>query len=312
VAVGTVSRAQSFTADATWATTSSVRNASQGTITSVNIADGDLIDPGTKLYEVNLRPIVAALGRTPAFRTLSAGSIGSDVAQLQRFLIKSGQYHGRASGKFDGATASAVRSWQRQIGVEADGTVRLGDIVFFQKLPTRVALADALRTGESVSGGEPVINVLADAPTFSVTLSQDQAASVPLTGPVLVDGSSGSWNGVIASSNSANPGELVLTLQGQGGAPLCGTECGAVPVVGTSHFRCDLIIVPETSGPLVPIAAVQSRPDGSAFVVDSAGKEITVRLIATAEGRAIVEGLAVDQIIRLFGASTGPDPSRQP
>ena len=309
VSTGTVGRVQSFTAEAAWEREPAGRNAASGTITTVDVAAGDQISTGDQLYSVNLRPVVAAQGTVPAFRSLSKGARGADVRQLQQFLADAGLYGGRLSGTFDQATGAAVRAWQKKTGVTVDGTVQRGDIVFLSGLPVRIAPPEQLRIGEPVAGGEVVIEVLSDAPVFTVTLGQDQAPLVPLSGSVIVHHGAGVWTGVIATSTTTPIGELLLTIMGADGGAVCGNECDLVPVTATAQYRADLVVVPETSGPLVPSAALQTRPDGTVFVADESGQELDVTVLAAADGRAIVQGVDVGQMVRLFGSQSAPEPA---
>jgi len=51
------------------------------------------------------------------------GSVGAEVANLQRRLRELGHYLGPADGSFGGGTESAVRAFQRAAGLGADGVV---------------------------------------------------------------------------------------------------------------------------------------------------------------------------------------------
>lgn len=312
VTEGTVSRVMSFTAAARWQSVPLARNAASGTLTTVDVQPGDRVEVGQRLYTVDLRPVTAAEGAVPAFRDLADGATGTDVEQLQAFLAAVGHYGGAASGAFDAATASAVRTWQRAIGITADGVVRRGDLLFFPGLPARVTPADALQVGAPISAGETAIEALPEAPTFTITLGLEQADLVPLVTTVLVHHTGGTWQGSIASSTATPAGELVLTLVGPDATSLCGDQCGAVPIGDEAAlYTADLIAVPETTGPVVPVSALRTRPDGSAAVVTADGREITISILAAAEGRAVVSGIAVGTTIRLFGESTaGGAPSQ--
>lgn len=309
VSSGTVGRVQTFTAKAVWEAEPAGRNGATGTITTVDVALGMQVKAGDQLYSVNLRPVIAAQGTVPAFRSLSQGARGTDVMQLQQFLAEVGFYKGPLSGRFTEATRLAVRVWQKQLGVTIDGTVRRDDIVFLAALPVRVAPTEHLKVGEPVGGGEVVIDILSAAPTFTVTLGLDQAELVPLSGPVNVHHAAGIWTGTIATSTTSAIGELVLTIEGAYGGAVCGNQCDLVPVSAPAQYRADLIVVPETNGPLVPSAALQTRPDGTVFVVDEAGRELDVTIRAAADGRAVVEGIEVGQIVRLFGDRSVAEPA---
>ena len=73
-----------------------------------------------------LSPLVASADSTcPTIsRSLSRGSRGSDVIQLQQFLIAQGYLQsGLATGYFGAMTEASVKSWQSQNGVDAVGIV---------------------------------------------------------------------------------------------------------------------------------------------------------------------------------------------
>lgn len=74
-------------------------------------------------------PPLSYRAQAPLFRV---GSIGPEVISLQRRLSDLGYYSGEADGKYYEGTASAVRTFQLQNGLDADGiagemTLRLLD-----------------------------------------------------------------------------------------------------------------------------------------------------------------------------------------
>lgn len=106
-------------------------NQAVGTVTSVTVAAGDEVTPpGQVLYAVNLRPVVVAAGATPSFRSMGRGVSGADVGQLQGLLTGIGVFDGDVDGVFGWATEQAVRDWQDALGIEDDGVVQAGDVVF--------------------------------------------------------------------------------------------------------------------------------------------------------------------------------------
>ena len=67
----------------------SVINQARGTYTKLP-AVGQVISQGQVLYRVNDSPVVLLYGSTPAYRTLSAGASGPDVAELNADLVALG------------------------------------------------------------------------------------------------------------------------------------------------------------------------------------------------------------------------------
>lgn len=308
----TVGRVQSFSAEAEWRTRPVSYQSGSGTVTSIDTPPGAMVDVGARLFGVDLRPVLAAEGVVPAFRELSQNDTGTDVEQLERFLATIGFFDGEVDGDFSATTETAVRAWQESWGLEEDGVVRPADLVFLPDLPARVALSAELRVGKQLQPGEPAVSVVADAPTFTVTLGQEQADLVPLVTTVEVHHATGSWSGHIFSATTDEQGELVLTLAGQDRAPLCGQECALVPVGETSVYRTDLVVTPSTTGPVVPLSALRTHPDGSVSVVDSEGNEVSVTVTAAAQGRAVVEGLDVGAQIQLVGEDAVEDGTGDP
>ena len=67
----------------------SVINQASGTYTELPLP-GQVISQGQVLYRVNDSPVVLLYGTTPAYRTLSAGATGADVAELNADLVALG------------------------------------------------------------------------------------------------------------------------------------------------------------------------------------------------------------------------------
>ena len=138
----------------------SVINQARGTYTKLPAA-GQVIAQGQVLYRVNDRPVVLLYGSTPAYRTLSAGASGPDVAELNADLVALG-YATRAqlsptSASFGPATTTAVKKLQAALGVTQNGTLTLGQAVF-EPTAVRVTsvsaqLGGSARTGETVMQG---------------------------------------------------------------------------------------------------------------------------------------------------------------
>ncbi len=107
-------------------------NRTNGTLTWL-AASGSTVERGEPLYEVDGRKVRLLFGDRPAWRTLGPGMSGVDVKQLKQNLVALG--YGTTSGLGTGdawtaATTDAVKRWQKAVGLDQDGTVDLGEIVF--------------------------------------------------------------------------------------------------------------------------------------------------------------------------------------
>ena len=104
-----------------------------GTVTSI-MSTGNRVDPGTVVASIDGAPLVAMLGDVPASRALSKGvSDGADVRQLESNLVLLGFDPEGAitiDDEFDSATAAATTAWENSLGLDGDGKVPQGEVVF--------------------------------------------------------------------------------------------------------------------------------------------------------------------------------------
>lgn len=300
---GTVGQVLRLNTSAVWEAEAVLANQAAGTVTGVDLTAGTEVGPGARLYSVDLRPVVVAAGVVPAFRDLSQGVRGADVAQLQGMLAALGHSPGDPDGVFDGAVDSAVRSWQRQLGITVDGVVRRGDVVFVPSLPARLALAPEVVVGATLTGGEPTVQVLPASPVFSIVLPENQARLVN-TG-MLVDitvENAGPWSAqvtaVVAGDQSSG---LRAELGGVDGAPICDDDCASIPYGQEVLLPSVIHVVPEVSGVTVPAAAVITDASGRTGVVLESGEFQPVAVVAGASGLVVVEGIEAGTRVRTPG-----------
>lgn len=306
---GTVGRSFQLNVSARWTPEAVLAGQAVGVVTSRELADGDTVRAGDVLLTVDLRPVVAAEGPVPAFRDLASGVRGEDVAQLQRMLADLGYYGGPVDGIFGGGVDAAVRAWQRDLGVEPDGLVQRGDIVFVPRLPARLALDPALTVGMGLTGGESMVQVLPQSPVLTIFLPEGQAQLVaPGVAVEIPREGGGVWQAVIAEvRREGEAGVPVAVLVGVGDEPICGDECDEVPIVEETLLPSVIHVVPEVSGVTVPAAAVVTTAEGDTAVVLESGELRPVTVVASASGVAVVEGLEVGERVRAPGALPSAD-----
>lgn len=275
-------------------------NQASGTVTTVDVAPGDEVRQGSVLYTVNLRPVVIAQGLVPAFRSLSQGAEGVDVTQLQKMLAAVGVYRGAQDGRFGAGTASAVRAWQKSLGVPADGVVQAGDLVFVPTLPTRVALdTEIISRGVAVSGGEVVVMGLPPTPSFTVPVTDTQASLMPSGTRVEIANGETAWEGWVVDHQSDSQFGTKVILAGKDGASICGEDCGDIPVTGQTLLLSRIVTVETVSGLVVPSAALRSAADGTVSVIDDEGVSHTVSVLTSARGMSVIEGVAAGLRVRI-------------
>ena len=156
-----------------------VINRAGGTYTKLPDA-GDKVDCGAVLYRVNNHPVLLLCGSTPAYRSVSAGDSGPDVAALNANLVHLG-YATRAqldpsSHDFSSATVSALKKLQSKLGEDQTGSLDLGQAVF---LPESVRIATVTgELGGSAQPGTQVAQATSDTLEVEVNLDPSQQREV--------------------------------------------------------------------------------------------------------------------------------------
>jgi hypothetical protein len=165
----------------------SVINQAQGTYTELP-GLGRVISQGHVLYRVNDHPVVLLRGSTPAYRTLSAGMGGPDVAELGADLVALG-YATRAqlhpsSAFFGAATTTAVKKLQTALGVARNGSLALGQVVF-EPTAVRVTSVSAQLGGRS-QPGETVMQATSTTRQVQIALPASQQTEVAVGNKVTI------------------------------------------------------------------------------------------------------------------------------
>lgn len=243
----------------------------QGTVTHLP-AEGSVVTAGQALAEVDNRPVVLLRGGKPAWRDLGPSTTdGPDVRQLEENLVALGFAEGlglTVDDDFTAVTAAAVRRWQASIGVEATGTVALGEVVFLPG-PVRmgaheVAVGDAAGgVVATVTGTERVVTVDLDADRQGLVAEGD-AVGVELP------------DGTVAAGTVADVADVVETEQG---------EQGSRSTVEVSITLDDPAAAGDLDGaPVTVLVATDAAEDVLAVPVHA--------LLALAEG-----GYAVERVV---------------
>lgn len=301
VDTGKVGRSLSFTAVAEWLVEPAGHHSGSGVVTSVEVAPGEAVDAGDLLYSVGLRPVVAAEGKVPMFRPLGLRAEGADVAQMQRMLSSLGFFQGEPDGVFGRSTRDAVRDWQTTLGLDDTGVVELGDVVFIESLPARVVFPETVIPGARIADGEVVVSVVPSEPEFAIPLAPEQADLVPLSADVLVSYADGTWDARIDRAVETETGQLELILTSPTGGSVCGEQCvDWTDLIGVTNFRAEIVVIPETTGPVAPVGALTTNAANEPAVTLPDGTLIPVTVVEAANGIAVVEGIDIGTEILLF------------
>jgi hypothetical protein len=109
-------------------------------ISRLDVAAGRTVSNGEKLAEIDGEPLFALTGRVPAWRDITPGETGPDVAELQKALAALGYYAGGDTpGLYGVATQDAVAAYYGHFGYTppATGGVPLTDVIFRRRCPRR-------------------------------------------------------------------------------------------------------------------------------------------------------------------------------
>ena len=113
-----------------------------GVVTGLLPDEGEVLDAGDTLFEVNGYPIVLLRGERPMFRAFSDDmEDGPDVLQLEQALADMelpGWEEMTINENFTPVTEDLVEEWQNRLGVEETGRIDLGFVVFVEN-PFRIS-----------------------------------------------------------------------------------------------------------------------------------------------------------------------------
>ena len=242
-----------------------VLNGLMGTLTRLPAA-GTVLEQGDQLYEVDgkRRPVLMS-GNRPAWRAFEPDmGNGADVRQLEENLKALGfsRKGFDVDRKWEDETTSAVKRWQRANGMEVDGTVELGEIVF---APGAVRVTELpVELGQQVAPGQAVLRGTSDVRVVTVDLEADAVDLVAVDDEVAVD----------LPDGSTVPGTI--------------TKIGSVAEAGTDEFG-------NPSTPTVEVTIAVELPEGSA-----GWEQAPVEVRITRQSRDDVLAVPVNALVALL------------
>ncbi|MGH9126968.1 MAG: peptidoglycan-binding protein [Acidimicrobiales bacterium] len=165
----------------------SVINQAQGTYTKLPQL-GQVISQGQVIYRVNDIPVVLLYGSTPAYRSLSAGMTGADVAELNADLVALGYANSSqlspTSSYFGSATATALEKLQAALGVTQNCTLTIGQAVFEPNAERVTTLSSPL--GGSAQTGQTVMQGSSTTRQVQVAVNPSQQTNVAVGDKVTI------------------------------------------------------------------------------------------------------------------------------
>lgn len=302
-ATATVTRrtlAAQTTVTATWgdAGSYSVVNQAQGTLTALPAA-GAVVRAGQVLYRVDGGPVVLLYGRVPAYRTLSEGMTGRDVAELNAALVRLGYAHrgqlDPRSGYLGPASALGIERLQAQLGMPVTGALTLGQAVFLPG-PARITApgAAAVLGGPAQPGGT-VLTATSVTPAVTINLDASERTEVRRGDRVAITLPSGR----VTPGTIASVGSVATTAPGASTPTVVVQVTPVDPRAGRGLEQAPVTVAITTAiihnALTVPVAALLARSTGG-YAVEVAGAggrrlvPVSLGLASSAAGLVAVTG----------------------
>ena len=285
-----------------------VINQAQGTYTKLPEL-GQVISQGQVLYRVDDSPVVLLYGSTPAYRTVSAGAAGADVAQLNADLVGLG-YATSAQldptfASFGPATTSALEKLQAALGLTRNGTLTLGQAVFEPSAVRVTALSAQL--GGSTQTGQTVMQATSTTRQVQVALDAVQQADMAVGDKVTITlPNNQTTPGVVSSvgtvatcpptsgpggpsSSSAAPGTDTCSSGSSGSAtPTITVDVTPIYLSATGSWdqapvRVSITTASVRNATTVPVTALLAQSSG-AYAVEVVGAGGTNHLVPVSLG----------------------------
>lgn len=265
-----------------------------------SVSPGEL-KSGEQLYAVAGTKVYVVEGKTPFYQDITPKSSGQNIKQVETFLKSSGHFHGTPDASYDSATSAAIKAWQTATKQKPDGIIPLGHLVAIPTLPAQVELDEGITPGKQLAGGEDAVRAANGERTFSMSLTEEQAAVIPQDTVVEVIHEKSVWPAMISQTTTDETVAVTHVLSAPDGGAVCGKECGALPSSSSVTLRSKVIVVPATKGIGIPAAAITTTASGQAQVLTESGV-VDVKVLTSGQGIAIVEGLAAGDKVQVLGA----------
>ena len=278
-------------------------------------SSGQVISQGQVLYKTgNGSPAVLLYGSVPAWRAMSEGTTGADVAQLNHDLVRLGNADSADISAlgwdyFSWETSAGVEHLQSDLGVSSPpGSLSLGSVVFE---PAALRISQVTGSlGGPASG--PVLKATSDEHVVTIALDTSQESEVRAGDAVTVtlpDGTATpgvvSSVGTVATASSSSGG----SGSSGGTATIPVTVTLADPAAAGSLDQAPVTMNITTASVknalVVPVGALlaQVKGDGEAgggYAVEVAGAGNTRRLVPVTPG--IFDD--ADGLVQVTGALT--------
>jgi peptidoglycan hydrolase-like protein with peptidoglycan-binding domain len=252
-------------------------------------APGDTISRGQPLYKANNLAVPLFYGVLPLYRQLRSGDSGDDVKEVEQNLAALGYTGVTVDASYTSATASAVKKWQKDLGLAQTGVFEPSGVVI---APAAVRIASlAAHLGDPANG--PVLAYAGTTRSASIALDvaiqnlvkAGIAATMTLPNGKTVDGTLAMVGTVATAGQDNQPATIEVTVT-VGDQSTLGTLDQAPVAVTLISATAENVLT-------VPVAALVALAEGGygvEVVTGSSSHYVAVALGMFANGRVQVTG----------------------
>lgn len=270
-------------------------NVHEGLITDV--ADSGVFKEGQIAYRVNAEPVIVIESSTPFYRELRPGLKGADVKAIQHAMKRLGFFTGDPDGVWGPATTLAVKAWQKDLVLPQNGVFTFGELVAVPQLPVQILVSKDVARGLPITSDTLALSIVDDNHSFTMPLGAEQVHTLPQDAAIEIFFDDHVWDAVIVSQKVDDNGVTSMVLEHPEGGNPCRTECDLLPLNDSVTLRSVQHVVPEITGPAVPVPALRTGENGLPYVTNSSGENIGVTILGASGGFAVVDGLTVSDLV---------------
>jgi peptidoglycan hydrolase-like protein with peptidoglycan-binding domain len=272
-----------------YGTEATVSGRGRGTITWLPGA-GTTVQRGQPVYRADNAPVPLWYGTLPLYRTLQPGvTKGPDVKEVEENLAALGYTGFTVDEEYTSATASAVKRWQKDLGLTETGTVEAGAVVLG---PNAIRVATVKAAPGDQAGG-PLLTYTSTSRVVTIALDvakqglakQGAPATVTLPDNKTVNGKVSSVGTVATAGSQGGSATIDVTVELFDQSQLGTLDRAPVDVTLVSATAENVLTVPVTA-----LVALAEGGYGVQVVTGSTTRYVAVKTGMFANGRVEISG----------------------
>jgi peptidoglycan hydrolase-like protein with peptidoglycan-binding domain len=272
-------------------------------VTALPLAVGADVAPGSVVVQLSGRPVFALPGAFPAYRDLTAGAVGPDVAQLQKALKSIGySLGGDKAGVFSMGTTAAIAKLYKKAKYDPPTTLLAAEVMFIPVFPAHVesmtaqigSISSAVNI--NIATGNLTVSVPADPQLMDAARAGDK---VEVSSEIMGQTVSATISAVaIGIPAAAAPDPAAST-------PAASDSGGATPSAPAMTVVPDTPLPVDWAGQNVRVTVINASSDGKVLAVPvsavNAAADGTTRVIVISRKGANIVRTSVEVVAGVTG-----------